>query len=325
MSDTKGRLLFLEHYLMEHTDENHMITTDEMIRIYEEHGFKANRNTIRDDIAVLQASDVDVISERVGNGKGYYICGRQFELAELKTLVDAVTSSRFISKRKSEELIQKIAGLTNEQNREHLMARTFTADRIKPETLGTFITVDTIAAAIEQGKKISFQYIDYLPTKEVVLRHDGKVYVASPYCFLWNDDRYYVLSFSEEKGCVVAFRIDRMRNVAVSEEDAVKDESFNPSEYSRTVLKMFDGNLEDREEMLVAENKLMLNVLDRFGENIETTIVDDQHFRAVVRVRPSATFFSWVFQFSGQIMIAGPADVKQTYELMLDIVRYCQK
>lgn len=325
MKETKGRLLFLEHYLMEHTDEHHLLTTDELIRLYEAHGFKANRNTIRDDIAVLQAADVDVIGERVGNAKGYYICGRQFDLAELKTLVDAVSSSRFISRSKSEDLIKKITGLTNEQNRGYLTARTYTAERIKPETPGTFITVDKIAGAIEEGKKISFQYIDYLPTKEVVLRHDGKVYTASPYCFLWNDDRYYVLSYSEEKECVIAFRIDRMRNVEVKAEDAIKDETFNPSEYSKTVLKMFDGNLDEQEVMLVAENRFMLSVLDRFGEEIETSVVDDQHFRIFVRVRPSTTFFAWVFQFSGQITIAAPENVKQAFELMLDTVRLCQK
>ncbi|MBO5570183.1 MAG: WYL domain-containing protein [Clostridia bacterium] len=325
MSDTKGRVLFLEHYLTEHTDEHHPITTEELIQIYEENGFKANRNTIRDDIKVLQSADVDVISDRVGNAKGHYICGRQFDLAELKTLVDAVSSSRFISRRKSEDLIKKITGLTNEQNRGYLTARIYMAERIKPETPGTFITVDRIATAIETGKKISFQYIDYLPTKEVILRHDGKRYIASPYCFLWNDDRYYVPSFSEEKDCVIPYRVDRMRNVEVTAEDAIVDESFNPSEYSKTVLKMFDGNLDETEVMLIAENRFMLNVLDRFGEDIETSIADDRHFRAIVRVRPSTTFFSWVFQFSGQITIAGPESVKQSYELMLDTVKLCQK
>ena len=320
MTDTKGRLLFLEHYLLEHTDEEHKITTAELISLYEAHGFHANRNTIKDDIKTLQSAGVDVLGVRVGNAKGYYIAGRSFDLAELKTLVDAVSSSRFISKNKSDELIRKIAELTNEENRKTLLARSGETDRIKAEAPGVFVTVDTIANAIEARKKISFQYIDYLLTKEVILRHDGKVYTVSPYTFLWNDDRYYILSYSEELNDVVGYRVDRMRNVRVTDEDALLDESFDAAEYSRKVLKMFDGNLPEEEVTLVAENRFMINVIDRFGEEIETAVIDNEHFRAKVIVAPSSTFFSWVFQFRGGIRVVGPEHVKRDYEDMLSTV-----
>lgn len=204
----KGRLLFLEHYLQTNTDENHTISTDELIDLYTSNGFKANRNTIRDDIEVLLTYGVDVIKTYKSKARAYYLGNRIFDLAEVKTLVDAVSSSRFITSQKSEELIQKLTQLTSVHNRESLTHSAFTADRIKTDTPSIFIVIDRINDAISRGKKIKFQYIDYLPDKTEVLRHDGKVYVVSPQAFIWNDDRYYVPSYSEEKGCIVPFRVD---------------------------------------------------------------------------------------------------------------------
>ncbi len=316
----KGRLLFLEHYLQDHTDDEHTISTDELIALYLEHGFKANRNTIRDDIEILLSYGIDVIKTYKGKTRAYYLGNRIFDLAEVKTLVDAVSSSRFITSQKSEELIQKLTLLTSVHNRDNLAHSAFVADRIKTVTPSVFIFIDKIDEAIGKCKKISFQYIDYLPDKTEILRHDGKVYVVSPQAFLWNDDRYYVLSYSEEKGCIVPFRVDRMRNVEMLPDDAVIDPNFNPSEYCRSVLKMYDGAAPEQEVVLVADNKHMISVIDRFGLDIETEVLDDDHFKAVVSICPSSTFFAWVFQFCGEIRIAGPTDVREKYKGLLSKV-----
>lgn len=313
----KGRLLFLEHYLQTYTDDQHSVSTDELIEIYASNGFKANRNTIRDDIAILSSSGVDVIQSYKGKQRAYHIGNRLFDLAEVKTLVDAVCSSHFIAAKKSEELIEKLTQLTSIHYRDTLAHSAFAAGRIKAETPNIFITIDKINDAISRGKKISFQYIDYLPDKTEVLRHDGKRYVVSPQTFLWNDDRYYVPSYSEEKGCIIPFRVDRMRNVEILEAERFIDSSFDSSEYTRKVLKMYDGDLPEQEVILIADNKHMLSIIDRFGEDIETAVVDDEHFKAVVTVCPSITFFAWVFQFSGQIRIAEPEDVKERYKNLL--------
>lgn len=313
----KGRLLFLEHYLQTYTDDQHSVSTDELIEIYASNGFKANRNTIRDDIAILSSSGVDVIQSYKGKQRAYHIGNRLFDLAEVKTLVDAVCSSHFIAAKKSEELIAKLTQLTSIHYRDTLAYSAFAAGRIKAETPNIFITIDKINDAIGRGKKISFQYIDYLPDKTEVLRHDGKRYIVSPQTFLWNDDRYYVPSFSEEKGCIIPFRVDRMRNVEILEAARFIDSSFDSSEYTRKVLKMYDGDLPEQEVTLIADNKHMLSIIDRFGEDIETAVVDDEHFKAVVTVCPSITFFAWVFQFSGQIRIAEPEDVKERYKNLL--------
>lgn len=181
----KGRLLFLERYLLDHTDDDHPVTTAELIRVYEENGFNANRDTIRDDVEVLNAAGVEVLSGRVGRGKGYHIGARLFELAELKMLVDAVSSSRFITMGKSERLIEQITKLTNEQNRPALTAKIYTADRIKSGNTAVFLSTDIICKAIDEERKIRFHYWNYNPQKEHVLRHDGAWFVASPCALIW--------------------------------------------------------------------------------------------------------------------------------------------
>lgn len=323
--NTKGRLLFLEHYLLDNTDEEHPVTTEELIRICENYGYKANRNTIRDDISVLQGFGTDIIINQQGKYKTFCIGSRLFEPAEIKMLADAVASSRFITKEKSKSLIMKLTKLASKHNRKRLTKNALSTNMIKSVSRGIFLSIDKISTAIENSKKISFKYIDYLPTKEEVLRHGGKVYVVSPYALLWNDDRYYVPSYSEEKGCIVPFRVDRMRNVRILDEDSISDNSFDASEYSRKVLQMFDGNEPECEVTLLAENKYMLNIIDRFGEDVQTEIIDSEHFSASVTVRPSSTFFAWVFRFRGGIRITAPKDVVLSYAEMLKQVMKAQK
>lgn len=324
-SNTKTRILFLEHFLMENTDEQHPVTADDLMTVYENNGYKANRNTIRDDIAALQEQGVDVIVDQKGKYKTFYIGGRLFELAEIKTLVDAVSSSRFITAEKSDALIEKLTMLTSKHNREYLQYSSFSFDRIKTDSTGIFLTIDKINAAISTRKKICFQYVDYLPTKEEILRHNGKKYVVSPQALLWNDDRYYAPSYSEEKKRVIPYRIDRMKNVKILTDDAFRDKSFSPSEYSRKVLKMYDGDIPEQKVTIEADNKYMLNVIDRFGEGIETQPVGKERFRAIITVSPSSTFFSWVFQFRGDMIITAPEDVRNSYIKMLKDVIKAQK
>ena len=310
----KGRLLFLERYLLDHTDDDHPVTTAELIRVCEENGFNANRDTIRDDVEVLNAAGVEVLSGRVGRGKGYHIGARLFELAELKMLVDAVSSSRFITMGKSERLIEQITKLTNEQNRPALTAKIYTADRIKSGNTAVFLSTDIICKAIDEERKIRFHYWNYNPQKEHVLRHDGAWFVASPYALIWDDQRYYLAAYSDFREKVVTFRVDRMCDVKVLDEAAVIDEGFNAAEYAKSAFKMIDEGLPEAEVTLLCDNEFMQNVVDRFGEGIETSVIDEDTFTASITVRPSKTFFSWVVGFCGGIRIAGPEDVKERFE-----------
>lgn len=320
-SGVKARLLFLERYFLEHTDDNHVLTTENIIRLCKEHGYKTQRLTVADDMASLADAGLDMISERIPTpktaAKAYHIGSRLFELAELKMLVDAVSSSRFITAEKSDLLISKLSKLTNEQNRKALLWKVINADRLKTTNHSVFVSIDMIHSAIEQRRKMSFHMWDYTPEKEKVLRHDGELYIASPCALIWNDDRYYMAAWSDKREKIVKYRVDRMCGAEILQEPAVEIPDFNPSEYARTVIRMYDGDLSETRVTLRCGNDFMQNVLDRFGEDIQTEIADKKTFRAFVNVVPSSTFLSWIFQFQGGILIESPDEVAASYEAML--------
>ena len=324
MTGTKNRLLFLLQYLLEHTDDAHVISADDLMTIYEDNGFKGSRNTIRDDIAALNEAGFEVAGDMRQGKRVYYVIDRHFELSELKMLVDAVSSCRFITKAKSEALIEKLTMMTNEENRPSLTAKVFTTDRIKTTNPTVSQTMDKIRIAIDGEKKVSFHYIDYTPEKKKVLRRDGQAYVVSPYAFIWNDDRYYLIAKYREEQDVVTFRIDRICDVDVLEEDADKVDSFNPAEYVSRTVNMYDGGTEEQKVSIICENRLMQNIIDEFGEEINTTIEDPEHFRAAITVKPNRTFFAWVFGFCGGIRVVAPQETKAKYESLLQDSLRCQ-
>ena len=185
--------------------------------------------------------------------------------------------------------------------------------------------MDKIRLAIEQRRKLSFHYWDYLPNKEKVLRNDGEVYLASPYALIWNDDRYYLAACSEKRTKVIPFRIDRMCDVLMTDEASIWDESFNPSEYASRMLNMFDGDADETEVTLQCRNRHMQSIIDRFGEDIHTEVYDDENFIAHITVHASKTFFSWVFQFLGEIKVLKLEPVRTEYETILENVLTSQQ
>lgn len=315
MADVKLRVLFLLRYLMEYSDEEHPVSTPELLELLKGRGFCVNRKTLKDDIRSINESGYEILKVKAGRFNSYYIGDRIFENPEIRILVDAVSSSRFISAGKSEELISKLARLTSRSQQKPITAKMFTADRLKVAEGRSLLVIDAVSRAIDEKKKIYFQYIDYLPTKEKVLAHDGETYVASPYALIWNDDRYYMAAYSEKHGDIISFRIDRMTVPVISDEEARADEGFNPAEYSRKMIKMYAGPF--RVVTIRCENRLMKNVIDRYGEEIKTELDGDTHFKAAFAVDTSRTFYGWVFQFAGGIQIEGPPEVKSEYMEML--------
>ena len=315
--DNKSRILFLEHYLTDQSDKENPITTEELLDACEKHGLKTHRNTIRDDLEALREAGIQIKSVRIGNARGYYVDNRPFELNELMVLIDSVSSSQFVSATRSRMLIRKLAALAIEKDRKDLTAAAFAAKRIKTDNDVAITTLGPIAKAVKQKKKITFNYIEYLPTGEVVLRHDQKVYHVSPYALIWYAGRYYAPSYDEEKDDIIPYRIDRMRNVKISNEAAELKLPFDPNQYCKSTVDMYGGGKAEEEVTLIAENDMLMHIYDRFGEEIKKEIEDDEHIRVVLKVSPSHTFFSWVFVFNGGIMIAAPAHVKAEYEEML--------
>ncbi len=308
---TKSRLLFLNKYLFENTDDSHSINTNDLIDVLEANGFKANRKTVKDDVEMLIDAGQDILIEKDGKSNSFHYGSRIFQLPELKMLVDAVSSSRFISAEKSEALIQKLGSLASRYEAEELTAKIFTADRIKGDNEKIFLITDIVSRAIEQKRKISFNYFDYLPTKEKVFRHDGEIYITSPYALIWSDDRYYLVGYTDKRKELTPFRIDRMAIPTILDEDAVENTSFNPADFKNKVIQMYSG--QEVTVVLRCKNETMRSVIDKFGEDIQVKVVDSNHFTAEIQVQASQTFYGWVFTFGGDIEILEPASIKEEY------------
>ena len=307
----KGRLLALQQYMCRYTDEDHPATTQELIVEMGKLGYIANRKTIKDDIDILKKFDIDIVTN-VSRGNSFFMGERRFELPELKLLVDAVSSSRFISTGKSDALIRKISSIASVYQQEQIAPRIYTADRIKTDNMQLYYVVDKLIVAVQEKKKVRFQYQEYDADKNKILRNDGEIYINSPYGCLWNDDYYYLIGYSDKRKKVVTFRIDRIIDLEVIEENAVPEpEQFIIADYVKTSIEMYDGK--EQQVELICDNELMKSVIDRFGEAIKTEIISDRKFKATVTVAASRTFYAWAFRFAGQMQIASPAQMKLEY------------
>lgn len=312
--DKKGRLLALRDYLYKYTDEEHPVSTQELIDEMTRQGYPGNRKTIKDDIDVLNKFGMDIITN-VSRGNSFYMASREFEIPELKLLVDAVSSSRFISAARSEQLIGKLTSMASEYEKEHIKPRIFTGDRIKANNPHLYYVVDMLIQAVQNKKKVRFQYGEYDADKQKILRNDGEIYINSPYGCLWNDDFYYLVGYSEKHGKVVTFRVDRIVDLEIIDEAIVPEPAdFDMSDYARIVIEMFDG--EPQKVELLCDNELMKSVIDKFGENIKTERVSDEQFKATVDVSTSKTFYAWCFRFAGKMKIFSPQNVIDEYHDM---------
>ena len=319
MSDNimKKRLLMLIKLLQDHTDEDHPVSTRDIMAYYKENGLSSDRKTLDADIKLLQEQGFDLIKIKSSPNK-YYIASREFELPELKLLIDAVQSSRFITEKKSRELSKKLAGLTSAEQAKELDRHTGVNGRVKSTNEKQLYTVDTITKAINEKKKIRYQYQEYDGKKRKVLRNDGEVYVLSPYMLYWNEDFYYVVGYSDKRECITAFRVDRIVNIETTDEKAVKKpKGFKVSDYSSSIFGMYSGP--EAEVELECRNELMKYIIDRFGEKIKVRPTENGTFLTTVNVELSPVFYGWVFQFRGGIKIKGPRDA------VAEICEMCKK
>ena len=315
MEVKKSRLLCLLDYLNKQTDEEHPASMNAIITYLEAEGIQACRKTVTDDIERLIASEIDVICNH-GNPNGYFIGERQFEMPELKLLVDAVSASRFIPPAKAKELIRKLTAFASEWQAVELQRSVYTDRRAYPYNNRAYINVDILHTAKNTGKKVTFKYFDWNGKKEKEYKHGQRNYVFSPYGMVWNNDRYYTVGWSDSHGKVITFRVDRIAAPRLTDENAVTEpEGFDMMFYAESVFQMYDGPVCG--VTLVCENELRKNVIDRFGEEVETEVLDDEHFKAHVNVPASPTFFSWVFTFRGKMRIAEPDNVAAEFKEMV--------
>ncbi len=306
-NEKKSRIIYLLKYLMEESDEHNPISTRDITEYLSTLGMSVHRETIADDITLLQESGIDLIKIKSSPNK-YFVGTRKFEFPELKLLVDAVQSSKFITAKKSEVLIDKISNLTNSKRADLLKQGIYFSQDNKPLNEQIYYNVDIIHDAIHGNKKIHFKYFEYTNEKVKQHKHKGYIYEFSPYTLFWSDDHYYVIGYSKKHWSIICFRVDRMDKIVLTDNKIIpKKEDYDPEYYTSQVFNMYSG-LKTTVE-LQCENSLMDVIIDRFGEDVETSIIDDDHFIVTTEVSTSPTFLSWAFQFDGRIKILSPSSV----------------
>lgn len=316
-ANQKLKLLYLLDILMRNTDEEHPMGMKDIIEALSNVDVSAERKSIYSDMEELRRFGIDVES----NTKGYYIASRDFELPELKLMVDSICASRFITEKKSEKLIKKIESLASRHDGGKLQRQVFIADRIKNVNEGIYYVVDILSEAISRKKKIAFKYFDYTMTKERKLRNDGNEYIVSPYSLTVSDENYYLISHYPKHDKLTHFRVDRMCDIRVLDE-AIEDvtnimgKSFSIGEYSKKIFSMYSG---ESIRVKIRCHKSVINaVIDRFGENVLMEKADEENVMIFPSVDISPTFFAWIFTFGGKMRIEGPENVKAEFNEMLE-------
>lgn len=316
-NETKIRPIFVAKLLYELTDENHFLTTAQLSQLLEErYKIKVYRQTLKKDIELLKQAGMD-IQEIKSTQNRYNIVSRLFDIPELKLLIDAVESSKFITKKKSRELVEKLGCLAGVHSGEELKRNLCVEGRVKPGNEKIYVIVDAINKAINADKKISFQYFRYNAHKEQKLKRNGEPFIFSPKNLVWNGDYYYMVGVFDYKQKIGSFRVDRIASCPVIMEEAATAEpdDFDINVYLNTTFRMYNAKRCDVE--LVCDNNVMDSIIDLFGTDIEAKEMDDSSFKVTVKVAVGHVFFSWVFGFGGLVKIAGPDEVKKQYADMV--------
>ena len=320
-NDAKLRPLYLGKILYERTDEDNSLTTNQLISILkEEYHISSHRQTIATEIQLLQDFGMDIECIKSRQNK-YHLVSREFDLAELKLIIDAVDACKFISGRESKKLSTKLAGLAGGGHTEELKRNGNAEGRVRTTNEKTCLIIDAVNTAINSKRKISFRYFTYDVNKKKVLKHDGESYVFSPYELIWDGDRYYILGWSDSHSEMRTFRVDRISEVpTVLEAKSVKKPAgFSGADFVGTNYRMFAG--EAKEVTLICDCDTMDSMVDRFGEKVETELIDSNHFILKAEVAESHVFYAWLFGFGGKVKLSAPNDMKATYEKLLKDAR----
>ncbi len=322
-TNQKLKMFYILDYLLENTDDEHFVTVKDIINHLESNGISAERKAIYSDIEELLNYGYDIVTDKKEKLR-ICIASRDFELAELKMLVDSVQAARFISESKSNTIIKKIEKLASKHQAYLLQRQVYIADRAKTLNQKIYYVVDAIHQAISQNKKISFMYYEYGVDKKKYPKNNGEKYVVSPYSLSVSDDNYYMIAHYPKHQGLSHFRIDRMDMVEISDETSeniktVTSEKFDLGNYSKKIFQMYGGETETVK--LLCHNSVINSVIDKFGENVTIIKSDEENFTASITVKVSPTFFAWIFTFSGKMKILGPSKVIEDFNKMLDAFR----
>lgn len=316
--ETKLRILYVMQILQEYTDEEHTLNASQLCRILKrQYGITADRRTIYSEIDILKAYGADIVQLK-GKTPGYYIGNRQFEFPELKLLVDAVQASKFITEKKSKDLIAKLQKLCSKAEAEQLARQVVICNRPKTGNEKIYYNVDQIHSAIYRNLQITFQYVEWTPKKELRLKKNGDFYVVSPCSLTWDDENYYLIAYDEQSEKVKHYRVDKMQHMRILTKGSRKVsglDQFDLASFTKKTFGMYGGS--DAEVTLLCRNDLAGVVIDRFGKNIRMTPINETTFQAKVVVSVSPQFFGWLTGIGSHMKIEAPETVKKEYEQYL--------
>ncbi len=310
-TNQKFKFTYLMKIMQEKTDDEHALTIKQIMAELEKYDVTAERKSIYTDFQdMTDKFGVEIIKEQIGRDTYYHVGAREFELAEVKLLIDAIQSSKFITQTKSSELITKIKSFVSEHQAKLLQRQVFINDRVKTMNESVYYNVDYIHTAIGQNKKIRFKYFKWDINKKLVPRHNGAWFVASPWALTWDDENYYMVAFDDWDHKIKHYRVDKMMDISVEEErrDGKEEfKNFDMAEYSKATFGMYQGK---KTKVKIQFANYMCGVfIDRFGKDISFRPVDDEHSELMVDVNVSPQFFGWIFSLGNAVKITGPQEV----------------
>lgn len=308
----KLKLILLAQILLEQTDEDHPLSTGELIAHLERQGVCAERKSIYSDLEYLSLSGMDVQLRRDGEHRGWFVGERQFQLPELKLLVDAVQSSRFLTQRKSSELIRKLERLASVHQARELQRQVYVSGRVKTMNESIYYHVDRIHAAIHSRRSITFRYFDYDFRRRKVYRHDGKLYQVRPYGLIWNSENYYLVALDQQSGQIRHYRVDKMSSITLADPSPGGDDpAFDLAAYGQKHFGMYHGP--EVAVTLRAENRMSGVIFDRFGQDVMPVPDGPDHFTVRISLVLSPQFFGWLFGLEEGVQLIAPEQAVQAY------------
>lgn len=323
----KFKLYYLAKIMVEKTDETHYITMPEIMEQLARYEVTADRKSIYNDLRDLEKLGIEVEGEPVGKGYHYHVISHQFELPELKLLVDAIQSSKFITKKKSNDLIRKLEGFVSEYEAKQLQRQVYVSGRIKTMNESIYYNVDEIHRAIAENKKIRFQYFQWTAAKEMELRHHGAWYHISPWELSWDAENYYLIGYDSDAEKIKHYRVDKMLHIRMSDESREGRawiQKLDMASYTKKSFGMFGG--EEQTVKLLMDNRMAGVIIDRFGKDVMLIPADDDHFTVNVDVQVSDQFISWIFALGDGARIVGPDPVMdRVYEYIERLNRQYQR
>ena len=313
----KIKLLKLMEILRQETDEDHPLKTAAICEKLVSMNISCDRRTLHKDMKVLNDHGFEVMSLLIDHERAYYVADRSFSVPEIKILIDAVQAASFITEKKTAELIDKIADLGGSNRAAILKDNIVHFNTRKHHNEAIYYDVDSLEEAIRTDKKVIFRYFDIDENGQRVYRRDGHHYVVEPVALVFNEDNYYVVTYSSRFDGTANYRVDRMDQVEVVDEDIsdkAKELRESVAGYTESVFKMYGGEMNDI--TLQFDQKLIGAVYDKFGEETKMIRVNNTTCSATVKVQVSPTFWGWLFQFGDKMTITKPETIK---------VEYCKK